>query len=298
MPPALRILCILGRLPTFRVLIRWQPKHPSSLRKPEEMSNGERQFARKCSICHSVTDDGVRRAGPTLYKVFGRKAGALPGYSYSATLDGSDIIWSEETIDQLFLDGPDHYIPGSKMPMQVIALPEDRKDLVDYLKGGNRARRSGGRTTMKAMLTAFAALIVLTIGASQVSGSGRVLKRRAGQQLVCPSWRLRRAAPKGRFQTCDFRSKTACSPRAGVLSPFASFLIKLEKRVFSERRRGVGVILSGLRIEHQHGFSCVIAADAGKLRLVPVFRPKPAGKLKCPDDPVHQRDRHLSEPRF
>ncbi|OJJ10295.1 cytochrome C [Alphaproteobacteria bacterium AO1-B] len=117
---------------------------PEFLRQPEEMSNGERQFARKCSICHSVTDDGVRRAGPTLYKVFGRKAGALPDYSYSATLDGSDIIWSEETIDQLFLDGPDHYIPGSKMPMQVIALPEDRKDLVDYLKVATAPKEAEG----------------------------------------------------------------------------------------------------------------------------------------------------------
>lgn len=107
---------------------------PEFLRNPDEMSNGERQFARKCSVCHSLTADGARRAGPTLYKVFGRRAGTLPGYSYSETLDKSDIIWSEETIDRLFLDGPDHYIPGSKMPMQRIVLPEDRKDLVDYLK--------------------------------------------------------------------------------------------------------------------------------------------------------------------
>jgi len=107
---------------------------PSFLRNPEGMSNGERQFARKCSICHSLSDDGVRRAGPTLSGIIGRKAGTLAGYSFSPTLLASDIIWSEETIDRLFLDGPDHYIPGSKMPMQRIVLPEDRKDLVNYLK--------------------------------------------------------------------------------------------------------------------------------------------------------------------
>lgn len=119
---------------------------PSFLRKPEEMSNGERQFARKCSICHSLTDDGQRRAGPTLFGVFGRKAGTQSGYRYSQTLLTSDIIWSETTIDRLFLDGPDHYIPGSKMPMQRIVLPEDRQDLVDYLKAATVSDPAGEGT--------------------------------------------------------------------------------------------------------------------------------------------------------
>ncbi|MHA7776667.1 c-type cytochrome [Roseibium sp. M-1] len=107
---------------------------PQFLKNPEEMSNGERQFARKCSICHALSADGGRKAGPTLFGVFGRRAGTLAGYPYSETLTGSDIIWSEDTIDRLFLDGPDHYIPGSKMPMQRIVEQKDRDDLVDYLK--------------------------------------------------------------------------------------------------------------------------------------------------------------------
>jgi len=107
---------------------------PQFLKRPEEMSNGERQFARKCSICHALTEDGGRKAGPTLFGVFGRKAGALPDYPYSETLLGSDIIWSAETINQLFLDGPDHYIPGSKMPMQRIVKPADRDDLIEYMR--------------------------------------------------------------------------------------------------------------------------------------------------------------------
>ncbi|MEX0309299.1 MAG: cytochrome c family protein, partial [Tateyamaria sp.] len=57
-----------------------------------------------------------------------------PGYRYSPTLDGSDIIWDDATIDALFEEGPDHYIPGSKMPMQVIAAPQDRADLIAFLR--------------------------------------------------------------------------------------------------------------------------------------------------------------------
>ncbi len=116
---------------------------PSFLKNPDDMSNGERQFARKCSICHSLTPDGERRAGPTLHGVFGRKAGTLPGYFYSDTLQDSDIIWNDETINALFDEGPDHYIPGSKMPMQRITQTQDRDDLIAFLR---RATAPGNAT--------------------------------------------------------------------------------------------------------------------------------------------------------
>jgi len=107
---------------------------PSFLRDPDTMENGERQFARKCSICHTLTEGTARRAGPSLYRLFGRQAGSLGDYTYSDALDGSDIVWSPETIDALFDQGPEHYVPGTKMPMQRITGPDDRADLIDYLR--------------------------------------------------------------------------------------------------------------------------------------------------------------------
>ncbi|MEM7753155.1 MAG: c-type cytochrome [Pseudomonadota bacterium] len=104
------------------------------LRDPEAMSNGERQFQRKCSICHSLTDDGARRAGPHLGGLIGRPAGIVDGYQYSETVATLPYAWDETTIDQLFDIGPDHYIPGSKMPMQRIVKPQDRADLIAFLK--------------------------------------------------------------------------------------------------------------------------------------------------------------------
>ena len=121
----------------------------SFLRDPGEMTNGERQFARKCSICHTLTPDGARRAGPSLWGLFGRKAGTVAGYNYSDALDVADIVWEAETINRLFDEGPDHYTPGSKMPMQRIAKAEDRQDLIEFL-AGNTGPRSGpknGETT-------------------------------------------------------------------------------------------------------------------------------------------------------
>ncbi|MEC8196212.1 MAG: c-type cytochrome [Pseudomonadota bacterium] len=100
----------------------------------DSASNGERQFQRKCSICHTLTGDSARRAGPTLKDVFGRRAGTVADYSYSDTLLTSDIVWSAQTIDALFDLGPDVYIAGTKMPVQRIARAEDRADLIEYLR--------------------------------------------------------------------------------------------------------------------------------------------------------------------
>ena len=101
---------------------------------PATLGNGERQFLRKCSVCHTLTPDGDRRAGPTLHGLFGRAAGSVADYAYSPALAQSDIVWTAETVDDLFELGPDHVTPGSKMPMQRIAEPQDRADLIAFLR--------------------------------------------------------------------------------------------------------------------------------------------------------------------
>ncbi|MGE0155361.1 MAG: c-type cytochrome [Reyranellaceae bacterium] len=103
---------------------------------------GERQFARKCSVCHTLSPDDANRAGPTLYRVFGRKAGTLPGYPYSPALLNSDIVWNDETIGQLFDHGPDVVTPGTKMPIQRIKDAAARDALIAFLK-----RSTGGPAT-------------------------------------------------------------------------------------------------------------------------------------------------------
>ncbi len=103
-------------------------------RDPAMMDNGERQFQRKCSVCHTLTGDGGRKAGPTFAGLFGRRAGTVPGYPYSDMLAGSDIVWTGETLSALFDLGPEHYVPGSNMPMQRIVSDGDRTDLIEFLR--------------------------------------------------------------------------------------------------------------------------------------------------------------------
>ena len=107
---------------------------PRRFQVSKDAGPGELQFARKCSVCHTLTRDGANRAGPTLYGVFGRRAGTLDGYVYSDALKNSTIVWNEETIAQLFDDGPDVVTPGSKMPVQRLKSVEDRDALIAFLK--------------------------------------------------------------------------------------------------------------------------------------------------------------------
>ena len=67
-------------------------------------------------------------------ELFGRKVGTLPGYSYSKTLKEGDFIWTEKTVDQLFADGPENFVPGTKMPLQKMSNDDERKALIAFLK--------------------------------------------------------------------------------------------------------------------------------------------------------------------
>jgi len=95
---------------------------------------GTRQFARRCSVCHTVAPDGGNRAGPSLYRIYGRRAGTREGYIYSKALKYSDIIWSKKTVGRLFNEGPAKYTPGSKMPLQRIQSKEEREALLAFLE--------------------------------------------------------------------------------------------------------------------------------------------------------------------
>ena len=108
---------------------------------PEDDTRGALLF-RKCAACHTVTPDGDHRAGPTLHRLFGRTAGSRADYPYSAALEASDLVWTEETVARLFEVGPDVMVPGSKMPLQRLPDARDRADLVAYLK---RITAPGGR---------------------------------------------------------------------------------------------------------------------------------------------------------
>lgn len=97
-------------------------------------ANGKLVFA-QCRACH-VTDAGVNKTGPTLNGIIGSKAGAVPGFSYSAANAKSGISWSKEKLFQ-YLEKPQRVIPQTKMIFAGIPDPQKRADLIAYLEAPN-----------------------------------------------------------------------------------------------------------------------------------------------------------------
>lgn len=94
-----------------------------------DAARGEQLYESRCTGCHSLD---ASRIGPMHRGVFGRKAGSVPDFEYSAGVKKSTLVWSDKTLDQWLTD-PERLIAGQKMGYRV---PEasDRADLIAFLK--------------------------------------------------------------------------------------------------------------------------------------------------------------------
>ncbi len=92
------------------------------------------QLFRACAICHATGADSASRAGPSLAHLFGRAPASLPDYPYSDALRRLSAPWTRDSVAQLFEIGPQRFAPGTKMPEQRLADPDDRAALMDYLE--------------------------------------------------------------------------------------------------------------------------------------------------------------------
>jgi cytochrome c len=94
-----------------------------------DASRGQELYESRCGGCHSLD---ANRVGPAHRGVYGRKAGSASGFGYSSAVKGSTVVWEERTLDA-WLTNPQAVIPGQRMNFRV-ALPEDRADIIAYLR--------------------------------------------------------------------------------------------------------------------------------------------------------------------
>jgi cytochrome c len=94
-----------------------------------DAERGKAVFNKRCMSCHTLD---VNREGPKLRGVFGRKAGKMPGFTFSAALKGAGVIWNQESLDK-WLSDTDAMIPDNGMGFRVVNAAE-RTDLIAYLK--------------------------------------------------------------------------------------------------------------------------------------------------------------------
>ena len=84
----------------------------------------------QCSVCHSPgASDGV---GPGLKGAAGRRAGGKPGFTYSAAMGKSTVVWDAATLNA-FLADPKKVVPGTTMAYPGNDDSKERADLVAYL---------------------------------------------------------------------------------------------------------------------------------------------------------------------
>lgn len=94
-------------------------------------TSGQKLFA-QCRTCH-VRDAGVNRVGPSLHQIVGRTAGQVPGYTYSTANKNSGVVWTEDNLFT-YLENPRKFMPGTKMSYAGMKNPQQRADLIAYLK--------------------------------------------------------------------------------------------------------------------------------------------------------------------
>jgi cytochrome c len=94
-----------------------------------DAGRGKVVFEKRCTGCHALQGS---REGPPLAGVYGRKAGSVIGFDYSAGLKMSGITWDDATLEKWLTD-PDVMVPDNKMSISV-PKQQERSDLIAYFK--------------------------------------------------------------------------------------------------------------------------------------------------------------------
>jgi cytochrome c len=121
-------------LKTARLALIFLAVAPAQVFADGDAAKGEKLFAR-CIACHSIKDT-ANRTGPYLKGIVGRPVATAEGYTYSkAMLEFAKTtgVWDEKNLDSYLAD-PRGSVKGTKMAFGPTKKPEDRADIIAYLK--------------------------------------------------------------------------------------------------------------------------------------------------------------------
>jgi cytochrome c len=97
-----------------------------------DLGAGEK-LSKKCSACHVFDAGGQNKVGPALWNVVNRPLGASEGYAYSDALAGFGGAWDYAALNA-FLAKPKGYISGTKMNFAGLKKPQDRANLIAWMR--------------------------------------------------------------------------------------------------------------------------------------------------------------------
>ena len=106
---------------------------PIAVRLASASADKGQAGTKACQACHSFEKASPNKVGPGLWDVVERKLGSHAGFEYSAALKEKGGAWDYAQLDH-FLENPKVYIKGTKMAYAGIAAPQERANVIAYLR--------------------------------------------------------------------------------------------------------------------------------------------------------------------
>ena len=103
--------------------------------RAQDAAAGQRVFA-QCRACHTLNEGGRNGVGPNLWQVFGRRAGSVEGFRYSAAMrerGAAGLMWNAETLRAYVME-PRAVVPGGSMTYAGLRNEQQLADLIAYLR--------------------------------------------------------------------------------------------------------------------------------------------------------------------
>jgi cytochrome c len=101
-----------------------------------------RSAAGECWVCHDLAGT-VKKVGPSLLGVYGRRSGLASGYQGSPAMISASIVWDDRSL-AAFLTNPVGFVPGNRMVSPGIRNRAALADVLFYLR---HVTRPGARTS-------------------------------------------------------------------------------------------------------------------------------------------------------
>jgi len=97
-----------------------------------DVAAGEK-LSKKCTACHVFEKGGANKVGPALWNIVDAAKGSKAEFGYSEALANAGGAWDYVSLNA-FLYKPKAYISGTKMNFAGFKKPEDRANMIAYLR--------------------------------------------------------------------------------------------------------------------------------------------------------------------
>lgn len=109
---------------------------PIAVRMQTATAEAGERLINRCQSCHDYSPENANRTGPGIYDIVGKPIAHHEGFNYSdalAELGANGEIWDYEHLDA-FLESPRGYAPGTLMTFAGLSNPDDRANLIAFLR--------------------------------------------------------------------------------------------------------------------------------------------------------------------